>query len=176
LPLRRSRLMKALRIIDGLTGWAAQALAQLGALAIVLMMLHVVADVTGRWLFNHPLPGTIEIVSYYYMVMVTALPFAYVTRSQGQIAVEMFTSWLPPRPLLMVEVFAGLLLLIYVVLFAWKMGQEAIRMTMIGEIHDGGTMQIITWPSRWMPPIAMGVMACAMALRLVEDIRAIFRR
>jgi TRAP-type C4-dicarboxylate transport system permease small subunit len=171
LSLRRLRDMKTLRLFDRIVEHASVALTRLAALAIVLMMVHVVIDVTGRWLFNHPLPGTLESVTYYYMVMVTALPFAYVTRSQGQIAVEMFTGWLAPRPLSLVELFAGLLTLIYVVAIAWKMGQEAIRMTEIGEVHDAGTMQLVTWPSRWLPPIALGVMACAVVLRMIEDFR-----
>jgi TRAP-type C4-dicarboxylate transport system permease small subunit len=163
--------MKLLRLVDRLVGYAGGALVFIGAVAILMLMIHVVIDVTGRYVFNHPFPGTLETVTYYYMVIVTALPFVYVTRNQGQIAVEMFTSWLSPRPLALVEIFAGLLMLIYVVVLAWKMGQEAVSMTVIGEVHDAGTMQFTTWPSRWLPPIAFGVMGCAVALRIVQDIR-----
>jgi TRAP-type C4-dicarboxylate transport system permease small subunit len=109
------------------------------------------------------------------MVMVTALPFAYVTRTQRQIQVEMFTSWLPLRWICGFEVFAGLLTLIYVLAMTWKIGQEAVAMTRIGEVHDAGTMQFITWPSRWVPTIAFGVMACAVVLRLIEDVKGVLR-
>ena len=84
-----------LKLIDRLVGTASGGLAAIGAVAMILMMIHIVVDVTGRYLFNNPIPGTLESVTYYYMVAVTALPFAYVTRSQGQISVEMFTNWLP---------------------------------------------------------------------------------
>jgi TRAP-type C4-dicarboxylate transport system permease small subunit len=167
--------MKALALFDRLTGSVAGFLTMIGAVAIVLLMLHVVIDVTGRYLFNHPFPGTIEAVSYYYMVILTALPFAYVTRSQGQISVEMFTSGLPKRWVCLFEAIAGVLTLIYVCVMAWKIGQEADTMTAIGEVHDAGTMQFVTWPSRWVPPIAFGVMACAVVLRLVEDIKGVLR-
>jgi TRAP-type C4-dicarboxylate transport system permease small subunit len=163
--------MKALRLFDRLIGYAGGWLAFVGAVAIVVLMLHVVVDVTGRYLFNHPFPGTLESVTYYYMVMVVALPFAYVTRAQGQIAVEMFTSWLPERWTHLIDAVAGFLMLIYVGALAWKIGQEAVSMTVIGEVHDAGTMQFITWPSRWIPPIALGVMACAVAVRVVEDVK-----
>jgi TRAP-type C4-dicarboxylate transport system permease small subunit len=167
--------MTALRLIDGFVARAGGWLVFAGAAAIVLLMLHVVADVTGRYIFNNPLPGTIESVTYYYMVMVTALPFAYVTRSQGQIAVEMFTAWLPERWIHLTDAIAGLLMLLYVVVLAWKIGQEAITMTAIGEVHDAGTMQFITWPSRWIPPVALAVMACAVAVRIGEDLKAFLR-
>ena len=39
-------------------------------LCIVLMMLHVTADVIGRYLFKAPLPGTIVVVGHYYMIIV----------------------------------------------------------------------------------------------------------
>jgi TRAP-type C4-dicarboxylate transport system permease small subunit len=167
--------MKALRLIDRMIGYAGGWLAFVGAVAIVVLMFHIVVDVTGRYLFNHPFAGTLETVTYYYMVMVVALPFAYVTRAQGQIAVEMFTSWLPKRWIHLIDASAGLLMLIYVGVLAWKIGQEAVSMTVIGEVHDAGTMQFVTWPSRWIPAIALGVMAFAVAGRVVEDARGFWR-
>ena len=161
--------------VDRAVGHASGALAVLGAAAMLLMMLHVVADVTGRYLFNHPLSGTLESVTYYYMVTVTALPFAYVTRMQGQITVEMFTSWLPQRWVSLLDCCAGILMLVYVSVLAWKIGEEAVTMTRLGEVQDAGSMQFITWPTRWVPAIGFGIMACAVLLRVIEDFRG-FRR
>jgi len=168
--------MKALGLIDRLIGYAGGWLAFAAAVAIVMLMLHIVVDVTGRYVFNHPFPGTIESVTYYYMVMVTALPFAYVTRSQGQITVEMFTSWLPKRWCRLIDAGAGFLMLLYVGVLAWKIGQEAVTMTLIGEVHDAGTMQFVTWPSRWIPPVALGVMVCAVAMRIIEDVKGFLQQ
>ncbi len=168
--------MKALRLIDKWIGYASGMLAVIGGVAIVALMVHVVVDVTGRYFFNHPFSGTLEISTYYYMVMVTALPFAYVTRTQGQITVEMFTSWLPRRWICLFDVFAGLVMLLYVGVIAWKTGQEAGTMTAIGEVHDAGASEIVTWPSRWIPAIAFSVMACAVALRLVRDVKGFLQR
>jgi TRAP-type C4-dicarboxylate transport system permease small subunit len=168
--------MRLLRLIDRLVGYAGGGLVLIGAAAIILLMLHVVVDVTGRYVFNNPFPGTIETVTYYYMVMVTALPFAYVTRTQGQISVEMFTSWLPKRWIHLIDAGAGVLMLLYVGILTWKIGQEAIMMTAIGEVHDAGTMQFTTWPSRWIPPIALGVMSCAVAVRIIEDAKEFLKQ
>ena len=159
------------RLVGGASRW----LSILAAAAIVLMMLHVVADVSCRYLLNNPLPGTLEAVTYYWMVMVTALPFAYVTRRQGQICVEMFTNWLPRRWISFFDAFAGVLMLIYVVVIAWKTGQEAITMTRIGEVHDAGTIQLVTWPSRWVPTVSLAVMACVVILRMIDDIKGFLR-
>ena len=161
--------------IDRLVNQAGGALAFAGAAAIVLMMLHICVDVTGRYFFNHPLPGTLETVTYYYMVMVTALPFAYVTRSQGQIVVEMFTNWLPRRWLDLLEAIVGLVVLLYVGVFAWKTGQEAVVKTVLGEVRNVGSTQIVVWPTRWFPPLGFGVMGCAVLLRAVDHFRRFLR-
>ena len=49
-------------------------LAWIGGAALILMMLHIAADVVARYIFNAPLHGTVEIVSAYYMVAVVFLP------------------------------------------------------------------------------------------------------
>lgn len=168
--------MKMLGLLDRLTGYASNSLAFIGAIGMVLMVVHVVVDVTGRFVFNHPLTGTLETVTYYYMVMVTVLPFAYVTRRQGQIVVELFTGWMPARWLGLLEAFTALLTLLFLVVFTWKTGQEAIQKTIIGEVRQAGDADLIAWPSRWFLPLGAGTMACAMVLRMIEDIRTFLRR
>lgn len=168
--------MRVLGRIDRLVGHAAGVLVFVGTVAMLLMVAHVVIDVTGRYFFNHPLPGTLESVTYYYMVMVTALPFAYVTRSQGQITVEMFTNWLPRRWLYLLEAAVGVIVLVYVGIITWKTGQEAIVKTVLGEVRNSGSTQIVTWPTRWFPPLGFGVMACVVFLRIIEDWRRFLAR
>lgn len=167
--------MTSTSLIDRLVGYASSVLAVGGAIAMLLMVVHVVVDVSGRYFFNHPLPATIETVSFYYMVMVTALPFAYVTRDQGQITVEMFTNWLPERWLHLLEAFVGVIVFLFVGVIAWKLTQEAVSMTELGEVHDAGTIQLVTWPSRWFAAFGFGVMACAVLLRIVDDFRGFLR-
>jgi TRAP-type C4-dicarboxylate transport system permease small subunit len=167
--------MKALGLIDRAVAAAGGTMAFLGALAMLLMMCHVVADVSGRFLFNHPLPGTLESVTYYYMVMVTALPFAYVTRSQGQITVELFTNWMPLRWRALLEALVGVITLVYVCVFTWKTGEEAVSKYLIGEVRDAGVAQLIVWPTRWFLPLGFGVMGLAVAMRIVDDFRKFLR-
>ena len=164
--------MGLLARLDRLTGQASNGLVFLGAVAMLLMVLHVVADVCGRFFFNHPLPGTLETVESYYMVMVTVLPFAYVTRTQGQIVVELFTQKMSPRNISGLNAMVGLLTLLFMVVLTWKTGQEAIYKTAIGEVRETGDTTLLSWPTRWFLPAGMGIMAMAVALRIVEDARA----
>ena len=83
------------RIEDGIDK-AVSSLMWLACFVGFLMMAHITLDVTGRVLFNHPLIGTIEVASSYYMVAVAYLPLAHVSRGDGQIIVELFTRNLAP--------------------------------------------------------------------------------
>ena len=140
-------------------------------IGVVLMMLHVVADVAGKFFFSFPVEGTVETVEIYYMVMVVFLPFAYVTRTTGQIEVELFTRNLRGRKLAILEVFLGIMILAYMILMTWKTGEDAIEKTQLGEIREAGVSFLRAWPSRWFPPIGSAVMSLVVLVRLIEDAR-----
>lgn len=73
------------------------AAAVIAGLSIIVMMMHIVADVTGRYLLGTPISGTTEIVSGYYMVAAVFLPLAYVARTEGHIAVELYSKLDPAK-------------------------------------------------------------------------------
>lgn len=137
----------------------------------LLMMLHITADVFGRVVFNHPLEGTIEIVSGYYMVAVSFLPLAYISRTEGQIIVELFTRGLAPRSLLRLEVVVNIVTIAYLTVFAWKTGEEAIYQSVSGEVWETATGFVAIWPSRWMLPVGCALMAIYLVYRIFLDIR-----
>ncbi len=63
--------------------------------AIMMMMLHISADVTGRYFFNKPLPATIAIVSNYYMVIAAFIPLALCQKRDAHISVEVVMQVFP---------------------------------------------------------------------------------
>ena len=160
------------RALDALSG----ALLFVACIAMTLMMLHVVIDVFGKYLFDAPLPDTLETVSYYYMVCVLFLPFAYVARTEGHIQVELFTSGLAPRKLAWLEVVLGLVTLVGMAVFTWRTGLAAVEKTASGEFRDAAGGIIVVWPSRWILPIGGGVMALAVVGRLIDDLRRLTGR
>ena len=142
-------------------------------LGLTLMMFHVVADVAGKFFFRFPVEGTVETVEIYYMVMVVFLPFAYVTRTTGQIEVELFTRSLQGRKLAILEVSLGIFILVYMILMTWKTGEDAIDKTLLGEIREAGVSFLLAWPSRWLPPVGSGVMSLVVLVRLIADVRGL---
>ena len=96
------------------------ALLWLGMLAAVFMMFHVSADVVGRTVFNHPLEGTTEMVSAYYMVAVSYLPWAWIARNDAHIMVGTFTAFASPRFIKWLDLIVKIVTAIGVAFFVWR--------------------------------------------------------
>jgi TRAP-type C4-dicarboxylate transport system permease small subunit len=68
--------------------------------SLVLLAALVVtplAQITMRGVFNVPLAGAEELAKYF-LICLTFLAASYVTAEGGQIRMEEFQAWLPPRP------------------------------------------------------------------------------
>jgi TRAP-type C4-dicarboxylate transport system permease small subunit len=156
------RLLRWLEIPINLLLWIA-------LLAGFLMMVHVGVDVTGRTFFNRPLQGTTEIVAGWYMVAICYLPWAWLTRNDNHIVAGVFerigTAWFGYWMEVVVKVF----MLVYVVVFGWQTTLRAIAQTRAGEVWEAAGGFIPVWPSRWTLPIAAGLMAIYLVLRIVRD-------
>lgn len=131
----------------------------LGAIAIVLMMVHINADVIGKYFFNMPLAGTLEIVSTYYMAAAVFLPIAYVQRTEAHIDVELITDRLPQRLQSGVRCLVGLLIAVYVGILAWTSGVAAVRHTRYQEFLEVYSFDLPVWPTRWFVPAVCAVTA-----------------
>lgn len=149
----------------------AESAAIIGGIAMVLMMLHIVADVVTKYLFNDPIDGTTEIVAAYYMVAVVFLPVAYVTIMEGQLIVELFTGWMSNRLLSLLNGFAGFVSLAYLLFIVYYTGAEAVRRTIEGEAWETSVELVAVWPSRWMLPIGLAAMALYVLIEAVRNLR-----
>jgi TRAP-type C4-dicarboxylate transport system permease small subunit len=142
----------------------------IGLAAGVLMMLHVSADVAGRNLFNRPIEGTTETVAAYYMVLAAYLPWAWLARSDRHIVAGFFKRIGSPRFDFWVEIAVKCLTILYLSAFVYQTFLQALRQTRAGEVWLAGTQYLPVWPSRWVLPLASGLMLLYLLLRVVSDI------
>jgi len=149
-------------------GYIITAYCALGALAIALMMLHIAADVFSTFLFNRPLPGTIPIVSQYYMVIATFLPLAMVERKAGHVSVEILVQRFPQK---LQGALGALALALGVVVFGlltWCAWLEALKKHAIGTFSYEEAFKIPTWPSYYILPLGTGLLVAVMLYKLVR--------
>jgi TRAP-type C4-dicarboxylate transport system permease small subunit len=156
----KSRIDGPVRVVM----WAA-------SLATVVMMLHITVDVFLRQVFNSPITGTFEIAANYYMVSVMYLPLAFVSLTEGQIIVELFTRGFSEKTLLRWDSVTNAITVVYVMIFAFYTGDMAIEQTVTGEVMEMGDGYIQVWPSRWLLPIAFGMMGLYLMVRIRQDTR-----
>ncbi len=163
------RLLKLINYPIDLTFW-------IGIVAGILMMLHVSADVAARTLLNSPIEGTTETAAAYYMVAVAYLPWAWLARGEAHIRVEMFTSFAPPRFVEWLDIVVKVAMVVFLSFFIWRTTLRALDQMSAGEVWQAGTSYIAIWPSRWVLPVAGGLMALYLVLRIAADISAVLRR
>jgi TRAP-type C4-dicarboxylate transport system permease small subunit len=144
-------------------------LAYIAGVFILLLMFQVVFDVAGRELFGTPIDGTLETVSFYYMVAVTFLPLAYVSHEEGHIMVEMFTRGLRPRRLAGLEAIIGIVCLLFVVVLVVQTWDAALESYDIEEMWETSDDLITIWPSRFALPIGVFLMGVYMIYRIADD-------
>jgi TRAP-type C4-dicarboxylate transport system permease small subunit len=130
-----------------------------GAVLIGLMALHVALDVTLRYAFNAPLPGTVSFVSYYYMVAVIFAPLAFVQSRREHFFAEIVTRTWPPQVVAAVDAICLVVTSLLLLFLTWRTAAYALTFTRAGASVETGYFTIPTWPSRWFVPAGLGLMA-----------------
>ena len=148
-----------------------RALTIVAGIAVMLMMMHIVIDVVGRVVFNHPLNGTTEIVSTYYMVAVIFLPLGFVSHYEGHIKVELFTRGLSPAGLAWLEAAVGALSVVFLVWFTWESVVAARISFEMGEQWETAADLVTVWPSRWILPVGLAAMTAYMICATIDEVR-----
>lgn len=147
------------RLIDSVT--------VISGLAIAFMMLHITLDVIARNAFNYPLPGTITIVSYYYMAIAAFMPLAFAEQKSAHISVEVLTERLPP---LVQKHLAGWMLLLSAAVFglltlrSWQeaMGKYGIKASVVQ-----GEDSLAVWPTYFFLPLGCLLMFVVVLYKFV---------
>ena len=117
------------------------------AWAFVLTFI-ILADITGRNLFNSPVPGVREIVSNS-IVMIVFLQAGYAIRSRSMLRADFLVTHLPgpvQRVLLAIGYLLGAAFFLMIITGGWE---ESIRSYVDGEFEGEGALRVPSWPARW---------------------------
>lgn len=161
-----------LSMIDRLSVVVDRVLLAIGCTFLAVMILHITVDVLLRFLFNAAVVGTLETVSYYYIVFAVFLPLAYVERCGEHIRVDLFVQKMPPRAQLALYLLACLIGLGFFGALAYQSLLDALRSTARQETIMSNFLFYI-WPSRWALPLGFA----ATCLAIVNGmLKALVRR
>jgi TRAP-type C4-dicarboxylate transport system permease small subunit len=151
--------------------WVTQALLVIAATLAFLLSFLVVADVVGRVIFNSPVKGTPEIVSFS-IVIILWLQTAYAIRSGGMLRVEAFVSMLPPRAQGMLGVAGALLGAAFFALVLWGSFEPAAHAWSSNEFEGEGALRVPVWPARFLIIVGAALAVLNYLILAVERARA----
>jgi len=156
-----------LKVIDHLS----LVCAAVGAIVLMAMMCTVIADVVRRGLFNHPVPGTLDLTQFAYMPTLISLGLGYALLRNEHIRVTLLTAPTGPKTQRIIEVLGMVFTIGTMAVLVWLGAQRAQVAQQISE-HSLGVSWLAIWPYRWVVVIGMVVFALQAIAQLVRAIVA----
>jgi TRAP-type C4-dicarboxylate transport system permease small subunit len=149
--MRESLDRLVVRISDGL--------ALLGAVGVVAMLVHITAYVIMRQFTHSPVPATVEIVSYYYMILIAFLPIAWAERRGDMISIEIFAFLMKGRVGRIDEIFVALVTGGVYAMLTYTTWLVAMREFSARSFVISLSVAIPVWPSYFVLPVAFALAA-----------------
>ena len=142
-----------------------------GGACLVAMMLHVSIDVISKYVFNHPVPLTMEMVSYYYMTAVAFLPLAALERKGASLVhVELVYGKMSRRLRTVVLPMALLASAAYCACAGYAAWKPAVRAMRTGT-YAGSDIIVSIWPTRFLPVVGFALLALVLLAKAVNVVR-----
>jgi TRAP-type transport system small permease protein len=143
---------------------SAVAVAALAALAAV-----TVIDVGGRYIFNKPLLGAIELMEFL-MVFLSFGGLALAELRNSHITVDFFVGALPARVRALLEAAGALLGVMFWGFVAWRAAVHAGRIREAGEVS--ANLLLSTWPFYLAVTVGCGLLSIALVGRTIRYLRS----
>jgi TRAP-type C4-dicarboxylate transport system permease small subunit len=136
--------------------------------ALAVLCAVTVVDVSGRYLFNSPLLGAVE-VSELLMVVLSFGGLALAELRGGHINVDFFIGWLPQRGRAILDAGGALLGAAFWGFVSWRSAVQALRVHEAGEVS--ASLAVPTWPFYLAVTVGCGLFAIALLGRIDRALR-----
>lgn len=140
----------------------------IGSAVLCLMAVQIVVDVAMRNLLGAGFPATSELVSKYFMLVVSFLPVAYAELERRHIEASVFTDMMPSSTRPAINLLGFSLSFLAYLFLTYGTAAEAARQTSRKAYVETGLMDFYTWPGYWILPICFGLMTVVLAMRLFQ--------
>ena len=148
---------------------AAAAASAVAVIALAALAAVTVIDVGGRYLFNKPLLGAIELTEFL-MVILSFGGLALAELRNGHISVDFFVAALPERARALLDAAGALLGVVFWGFVAWRATVHSGRIWAFGEVSANLTVPV--WPFYLAVTVGCGLLALALIGRVIRSLRA----
>ena len=137
---------------------------------LIFMMGHVVLDVFMKIAFNSPIIGTLETVSYYYMVGAVFLPLAAVELKKENVHVDLFIQFAPIAVKRTLIIFGSVICALYFGGLCYQTLIDAMESFRYKETIMSNYLFYV-WPSRWALPIGFFTLVLVFVSSTIRQLR-----
>jgi TRAP-type C4-dicarboxylate transport system permease small subunit len=159
-------MAKFKKILDAIVWFTAG----IAFVCVLLMMLQIVGDVVGRYGFNHPIDGTMAIVSNWYMVAIIFLPMALVQRHGQHVATTFFAEKFSEKTQRVFKLFADIVMFSVFAFFGVITLEKAFLCFSVGEFVEE-SYRIIIWPVHFFLPLGAWAMCLHVLYDIIKDLK-----
>ncbi len=135
---------------------------------IFLMAIWVFCDVVGRYCFNHPIPGTTELVKCY-IVAIVFLGIAYALNQNRHIRTTIVLDRLSPVAQAWCDIFASLIGALIFSGLCYFSFQEAWAAWLVREF-DGVQLKVPVYPARFVIVLGSGLFVIQAVIDIFSQI------
>jgi TRAP-type C4-dicarboxylate transport system permease small subunit len=136
-----------------------RALALVSCSILFIMMLLTFVDVTGRYIFNSPLPALHEIISF----MMPGLIFCIlplVCSKEEHVTIDLLDTFVPKRVKRVQAIFVNLISSGAMFFLAWRLAEKSAAHFEYGEVTDD--LYLILWPFSLLIAVLSAIAAIAL--------------
>ncbi|MDK2868056.1 MAG: TRAP-type transport system small permease protein [Clostridiales bacterium] len=139
---------------------------------LFIMMIWVFSDAVGRYVFNHPLPGTLEITEEYLMVCLVFLSISYAQKHKAHVRVDLFIHYIPERMLKITDIIMQLFMLFYAMLLTKQALAQALWCIEVNSTSRGSLGYPLA-PAYFLMGLGLLMTSVRILFELVEGIKRI---
>lgn len=144
--------------------------AGVGAWFLIPLMVITAVDVVARDIFNHPIPGTVEL-SQYMLAVFILLGLAYTQQMKAHVAVSLFTSRLSNPVQLTFNIISTLLCLFISFIIAWQGWRVGIVEKTVSDM-----LRVPQYPFRVLVAVAAFLMCIELLIDLGDSLKKLAGR
>jgi TRAP-type C4-dicarboxylate transport system permease small subunit len=140
-------------------------LSRVAASVILAVMVLIVCDVFGRYLFSRPLPWVYDIVSIYVVNLIMYFLASEVLRTRSNIELDLHFRPFSPRLWSALQGLAWLCVAVVLALASWRAWVSMSESLATGEVHPG-LYEWPVWAEKAVVAIGLALLACRIIVRL----------
>lgn len=149
------------------------ALTLLSATILFGLMFYVTAEVLMRYLFNHPLPGHLELTQLL-IAPAVFLALSWVQARRGHVGMDLLHERLSPRGRAAADCLTLALALATFLVIMWFSAQSTWAAWEVQDVTP--TANITTWWSRAAVAVGSALLCVRLSMQLVESLGILFGR